>query len=178
MNQDTSLEYLPNMLMIGSTAKHIGKTALICNFIKQLSQHYTVIAIKVTPTKMAVTLYSIERIYSSGQNANTDTDRFSQAGAQEVYWIQSSREQLAAVLQKALSSLVYQQSKTVLLIESAGARRFIHPGCFIMLTTAKKSVKPSTSSILPMADITFDTEKVDLSNLRVCFDGTMFTFQE
>jgi len=147
----------PNLLLVGGTERNVGKTTLICRFIKQFSAKHQVTALKITPhmhgeCPTCRLLYKTEQIIISEElnyDGSKDSALMLSAGASKVYYIQCSDRYLVDVIQ-ILEPLINPNEP--LICESAGLRNQVKPGLFIMMTP--KDLQPGKNEKLKaLADI-------------------------
>ncbi len=193
MITDSSKPYRPNLLIVGSTMRNLGKTTFICRLIPNLSSDYEVIVIKATcrddPIPSHLTgcdsegellsqhgSYTICHMTDRKLSGKKDTDRYYRAGAHQVYWIRSSRKELPSAFKTLFSYLDNRPDETlgppVYLAESASARTAVLPGLFIMLTADE--IKPSAQTVLPYADLVLQASQAKGPETYLTFNGTEF----
>ncbi|HVN59564.1 MAG TPA: hypothetical protein VMT63_14795 [Bacteroidales bacterium] len=155
---------IPNLLIVGGDGRNSGKTAMICRIIAQLKDE-RIIPVKISPhfhepSRGLVEITSEEgyRIFEETSLWSAkDTSRMLQAGAQKVYYIQSSEEALAMAFGK-LGELLPADSAVV--CESPALIKYIEPGLFILM---KGSDRPSKdiSEIENYSHYSFTVEQLD-----------------
>lgn len=193
MITDSGKPHRPNLLIIGSTRRDLGKTTFICRLIPHLSSDYEVTVIKATcrdapvPSRMTGCdsegellsqhgSYTICHMTDRKLSGKKDTDRYYRAGAHQVYWIRSSRRELPSAFKTLFSYLDNRTDQSlsppVYLAESASARTAVLPGLFIMLTA--DGIKPSAQTVLPYADLVLQASQTKGPETYVTFNGTEF----
>ncbi len=138
----------PNMLMIGSSGRHVGKTEFACRVIARWSAVLPVIAVKISidPDAPQPFHLSEETVTDSGK----DTARMLLAGATKAYWLKVAVEYLPEGL-AALQSVLPVGAAVV--CESTSARQRIKPGVFMVLRAAgETAMKASCSRLIGLAD--------------------------
>ena len=149
------------MLMIGGSGRNVGKTTLICAIIRNFALSSSIIGLKVTsirpgeedfhghheqPLLENFRIFKETNIWSA-----KDTARMLKAGAREVYFIQSTDEQMPRAL-AAFFQLVNPNS--IIVCETRSLRRLIKPGVFILITDpAHKDTEAKIADFESFADL-------------------------
>jgi hypothetical protein len=143
---------LDGMLMVGSTARKIGKTDLVCSLIKKFSKHRNIIGIKVTTIdnqnlqahgheENDETCFPPQKGFCITEEVKIDnekdTARLLAAGASRVFWLRVLKEHL---MEGAIALVDTIGQDTISICESNSLRQVIVPGLFLML----KSENPNT----------------------------------
>ncbi|MDR1922528.1 MAG: hypothetical protein LBS31_12435, partial [Candidatus Adiutrix sp.] len=155
-----------NMILIGSTGKNSGKTALAAEFVRRWRDRVPVVALKATTVSRdgggcpygrhgCGVCSSMEADYlltrEEERDGPKDTSRLLAAGAHQVFWLRSTREALS----EAYGRFREEALKGALVIcESNSLREYVEPGCFIMMQNAAGPGKPSSQRVREMADLT------------------------
>ena len=177
--------FYKNILLIAGTGQNVGKTLFASQVIAQHATNYPIISIKIAPhfhTLNADALiiekgtdYSI--IQELNANGNKDSQRFLNAGAKEVYYIQCMDNKLPLVFEKLMKRLP-QDSPIV--CESGGLRRVLKPGIFLMINKKNNNkIKPQATRNRELADkwIEFDEQKFDFDPKNLKFSKSGWTIQ-
>ena len=180
---------LPGMLMVGSTAKHVGKTELVCSLIAGFGERTALTGVKVTmlgaaaeddpssavcgESHSACTLgRGFELVEETGEAGPTkDTVRMLAAGAGRVLWLRVHESCLA----EAATFLTEQLGpNTVSICESTSLRKVVLPGLFLLIrSTDSGHCKPSAAAVRCSADrivpsngtgLDVDLDEIDLVN--------------
>lgn len=149
----------PNMLMIGSAGRNVGKTEFACRVIARWSAVLPVFAVKISiePDAPQPYHFSEETVTDSGK----DTARMLQAGATKAYWLKVAAELLPEGL-AALQAVLPAGAAVV--CESTSARDWIKPGAFLILREAgNAAMKASCGRLIGLADrvVTFQGDGWD-----------------
>jgi molybdopterin-guanine dinucleotide biosynthesis protein A len=179
----------PNMLMIGSAQRKIGKTELACRLIGRYGAEREVIGVKVTtihdpgaecPHGLegcgACTNftgdYCITEETVSGPPGK-DTVRMLEAGAARVLWLRIPRDRLAEGVTALLDRI---DPGAVVVCESNSMRTAVEPALFLMVESATSDeYKPAAREMRGLADriVRFDGARfdADLNDITIV-DGT------
>jgi len=156
---------LDRMLMIGSSASNIGKTALACALLKQVNKNCDVIGIKVTTIRDKEgrcprggegcgICSSLEGVYSIVEefdiSSGKDTARLLAAGASRVFWLRVREEHLMEGITALLDIIGHD---AVSICESNSLRQVVEPGLFLMVGSRNsKNWKSSALGVKKYAD--------------------------
>jgi len=156
---------LPNMLMIGSAGRNSGKTELACAIIKKFGKDKDIAGIKVTTIsgrkgdcprggKGCGVCSSFEGNFiiteETDRTSRKDTSRLLAAGAKQVFWVSSEKEQLSQAISALLETI---GRDAVLVCESNSLRVVLEPGLFLMVKdTGGNSPKQSVNNVVKYAD--------------------------
>ena len=140
--------HLPNMLLIGSADRNIGKTELACSVLRHFTPQGRLAGLKVTAIRErggacprggegCGVCAALEGEYllteeSQGDPAK-DTGRLKAAGARPVYWLRALVESLEPAMEAALGEL---DPRLPVICESNSLRRVVEPGLFLMVERA------------------------------------------
>jgi len=176
---------IPNMLMIGSAGRNVGKTEFACELIKKYAPSECVIGLKITTIKEADgkcprggegcgVCSSLKGRYmiteESGGLSGKDTVRMLRAAAQNVFWLRVLKEHLKEGIEALLKKL---PEKSCLVCESNSARLAAEPGMFLVIREkGSKETKASCQTVIGHADkiITFQGDGWDVSPEKVTFE--------
>lgn len=151
------MKKLNNILLIGGNGQNVGKTTFICNIIKEHSSTHNIIAIKTSnhfheiATQDIVIAKNDDFIITKETSKSTgkDTARMLNAGAKEVFFIQSNDIHIG----KAFDIIYKIIDKNKLIIcESVSLRTYFHPSIFIGLISSKNFIISDKKSILKKTD--------------------------
>jgi molybdopterin-guanine dinucleotide biosynthesis protein A len=181
----------PDFVLVGATARNLGKTEFACGLIRRQSALGPVTAVKVTTIRDEAgpcprggegcgVCASVEGAFvltdERDAPADKDTGRMVRAGAARVLWLRAREDRLEEALAALLAELPGTGS---VVCESNAVREVLEPGLFLVLRPRGEHVpKPSAARMLPLADRTveFRGDGWDLDPDRVWFDrGTWFT---
>lgn len=147
-----------NLLMIGGSKQNVGKTTFIIDLLNKYSVNNNIIAIKtsnhfhgILNTDIVVInneKYTIvkETVTDTGK----DTARMLEAGAKEVYFIQSKDEFIGEAF-LFISNII--GNKNLIICETASLRNFLIPEVFLALINNKEEKLDKNKSILNKADL-------------------------
>lgn len=168
------IQNVPNMILIGSTARNSGKTALAISLINKYRMHHRVIALKVTTIAEkngkcirggngCGTCSSLSGNYELTEELNTsgnkDTAILLAAGTEKVYWLKVLRSHI----QEGFEEFIALMPENALIIcESNSLRKFVKPGVFIMLKpSGDNKIKDSAAEVISQADIIYENNLED-----------------
>jgi molybdopterin-guanine dinucleotide biosynthesis protein len=132
----------PFIIGIGGAHSKVGKTTIACQILKRLSGWG---AIKYTKTSFYSSIVDSPEIL---RQENKDTDRFLDAGAQDVLWVQSPPEDLKEILQIAIDRLSHLKG---IIIEGNSAIEVLEPD-IVVFVSRNEELKRGAEKILEMAD--------------------------
>ncbi|MFC2106953.1 hypothetical protein ACFLRY_01330 [Bacteroidota bacterium] len=160
----------PNILLVSGNGRNSGKTSLACKIIEKHAESQHIIGLKISPHFHALNENEIFITKKNGYNilkeesrdSGKDSSRMLIAGAKEVYFIQSDDENLDEAFHTLMKII---GNDSLIVCESGGLRRKIHPGVFLLLN--RKDVtefKPGARDLKILADrlVTFDDGNFDL----------------
>ncbi len=173
-----------NIILISGSGRNVGKTSFIREVIaKNASKNLA--AIKITPhfhepgaglIPLADTVNY--RIFQETDSASRkDSSLFLQAGAQKVYYIQTTD----AYLQEAFGLTTAQLSADQpIVVESAALRQIVKPGLYLFIQKKYEETKPTAKAMQKLADLTVfsDGEQFSINPQSVLFNQTWKTVNE
>jgi molybdopterin-guanine dinucleotide biosynthesis protein A len=128
---------MPNLLLIAGAGRNVGKTLFACRIIKQLSKKMRVTAVKISPhfhesaqEQKIISEGEGFRIIEETLTNNKDSSRMKQAGAETVYFVESTRESIY----KAFDNLKRILPAGPVVCEAGGVHEIVSPGLFIFVT--------------------------------------------
>lgn len=147
----------PLIIGIGGTHSGAGKTTIGVAILKHLTTHPPIYPFTRLP-KIGAIKYTKTAFYASIiddltilRQENKDTRRLIDAGAEEVLWVQSPRNELQEVLPIAVNRLSHLD---VIIIEGNSAIEFLKPDIVVFITgVSSGNIKPSAHKIQKQADI-------------------------
>jgi hypothetical protein len=157
---------IPNMILIGSTARNSGKTTLAISIINKYKLTRPVIALKVTTIedKNGKCIHGGEdcgacsnlkgnfEITEELNTGNTkDTSLLLAAGAEKVYWLKTLKNNIF----EGFNAFITQIPENSLIVcESNSLRKVVNPGVFVMMKNTQNSqMRKSASEVINQADI-------------------------
>jgi len=164
------------ILLISGSGRSVGKTSFMRRVIsKNASQH--LVAIKITPhfhepTQGLVSLFETKnyRIYQETDiTASKDSSLFLQAGAETVYYIQSTDAFLEEAFNLATEQLVPEQP---IIVESVRLRNILAPELFIFIQKDFEEVNPSALEMQKLAEVVVlsDSGQFSVDPATITFD--------
>ena len=164
------------ILLISGSGRSVGKTIFMRRVIgKNAGQH--LVAIKITPhfhepTSGLVSLYETKnyRIYQETDiTASKDSSLFLQAGAETVYYIQSTDAFLEEAFNLATEQLIPEQP---IIVESVELRSIMIPEMFIFIQKDFEDVNPSALEMQKLADVVVlsDSGQFSIDPATITFD--------
>ncbi|MBT3294287.1 MAG: molybdenum cofactor guanylyltransferase [Verrucomicrobia bacterium] len=172
----------PNMLLIGSTGRNIGKTELACSIVRRLRPEQPVGAVKITVIREedgrcprggegCGACTSLEGDYDLMQETNRDgvkdTSRLLLAGADPAFWLRVRASHMKEGLDRLYTNI---DPHTPLVCESNSIRNAVAPGLFLMVQDSRSSAcKPTARAVAHLVDRTIisDGEPFDLDLARI-----------
>ncbi|WKY45217.1 hypothetical protein Q5O14_03710 [Eubacteriaceae bacterium ES2] len=184
------MKNLPNMILIGSTARNIGKTRTAVSIIEKIKSKQLVIALKITcidekngkcmhgNTKCGVcSSFSgkSELLQEFSSTGNKDTCKLLKAGADRVFWLKTLRSELKESFEDFLRDI---PDNAVIICESNSLRKYFKPGRFIMVTSSdQQSTKSSAQEVIDLADRIISYE-ADLLTKNACGKSVIIDINE
>ncbi len=156
----------PLILGVGSAKSGIGKTTFIENFIqfiKSINNQIFIVSVKYSKTSGLVDIITDPEII---EESGKDTARMKKAGADYVYWIRASEQELAKVSQKLREEILSNfseddKNRMIVILEGNSLVRFMHADVIIFFKGNKgEQMKPSGKAILDLADIVIQKDYV------------------
>lgn len=160
------MRLLPNMILVGSAARHLGKTSLSVRLIEALAAAEKVVGVKVTTIQdkretcprggpgcgvCSSVTGDYEICEETDPGTEKDTSRLLKAGAARVFWLKAMREALAEGFDALTASI---DRDAVVVAESNSLRNVVAPGLFLMVKDAGGGpVKETAREVMALADI-------------------------
>ena len=157
---------VPTMILVGSTARNLGKTALAARLIEALRPREKVIGVKVTTIRdkgaecprggdgcgiCSSLTGNFEIREELDPDGEKDTSRLLKAGAARVFWLKVMRDALAEGLDALMTRI---DREAVIVAESNSLRKVVTPNLFLMLKGSDGGpVKPAAREVMPFVDI-------------------------
>ena len=161
--------YVPNMLLVGATARNTGKTTFCAEFIRKWREACDVTGVKITTIHTddnhchhgddgcgACTSFDgdYEIIEERNSSCGKDTCSLLQAGALRVFWVRTKVLRLAEATESVMSLI---PKNSVVVCESNSLSGFITPGVIVVTHRSDVAdIKPSAKPMLEKADFTVD----------------------
>ncbi len=158
---------IPNMLLVGSAGRNVGKTEFTCRLIETFRGRRDLVAAKVTAVdrtdgtcprggKGCGVCSSLEGRYAVTEETDArgkkDTCRLLAAGATRVLWLRVLKTHMHQGMSALLDCI---GPGTVWVCESNSIRRVVRPGLFLMVENAASgSYKASAELVRDRADCT------------------------
>ena len=164
------------ILLISGSGRNVGKTSFMRRIIAQNMSHHLV-AIKITPhfhepTSGLIPLFVTDnyRIYQETDSSKgKDSSLFLQAGAETVFYIQTTDAFLEEAFNLATAQLSPEQP---ILVESAALRTILVPELYIFMQQNYEDIKPSAVEMQKLADLVVysDSGQFSLDPATITFD--------
>jgi len=137
------MKYYPNILLVSGSSRNVGKTAFICIALKQFSNTYPIISIKISPhfhktTDHLIFLKDTEQCkitIETSTFSNKDTSKYLQAGTLKSFFIQCQDSEVVNAFDFVVSK--YQKNQ-LFIVESGNLKDHIKPGVSIFITNSNK----------------------------------------
>jgi len=164
-------------MLISGSGRNVGKTSFIRRVIRQ-NAGQKLVAIKITPHfhepssgLSPIIVTENYRVFTETDiSSGKDSSLFLQAGAEHVYYIQSTD----AYLEEAFSIVSDHLSPDQpIIVESAALRKFIVPELYVFIQKNYEEVKPSALEMQKLADRIVYSDSGQFSN-----DPTSFIFDQ
>nr|WP_320024733.1 hypothetical protein [uncultured Acetobacterium sp.] len=165
----TKIRTVPNMILIGSTARNSGKTTLAVAIIEKYKNWIPVYGIKVTTIaeKHAKCIHGGEGCgvctnfdndfditEELGNTNNKDTSVLLAGGAKKVYWLKTLASEISAGIEAVLEKI---PPDALIICESNSLRKVVEPGVFVMVkNTADNQIKKTAAEVIAQADIVYE----------------------
>jgi len=163
---------IPNMLLVGSTARNTGKTTFCTEIIRKWEPQHDIVCIKITTIhgeephchhgdKGCGACTNFKEDYEIIEERNPlgkkDTNALLAAGALRVYWVRSKHEKLPHAIKRAVEKI---PKDTVIICESNSLAEMVTPGAIVVTHRKEvKDIKPSAQPMMEKANFI-----VDISN--------------
>lgn len=167
-----------NILLVSGSGQNVGKTSFIRRIIAQNGAQ-PIAAIKITPhfhepTRGLIPLFSTEnyRIFQETDlTSGKDSSLFLQAGAERVFYIQTTDEYLKEAFNRISEKLVEDQP---VIIESAALRKILKPEVYLFIQNKFEDIKPSAKEMQKLADtiVYSDSGQFSIDSASITFDQT------
>ena len=180
---------IPNMLLVGSTARNTGKTTFCTEFINKWHETYKIIGVKITTIHDenchchygdkgcgACTLFCgdyeiVEEVNISGSK---DTSGLIRAGAAKVLWVRAKKWRLDEAAERVMAMI---SNDAVVVCESNSLSEVVSPGTIVVThRSGVKEIKPSALPMLEKADFIVDIS--DPESLKTALDSIYIVFSE
>lgn len=127
---------MPNLLLIAGAGRNVGKTLFACQIIKQLSESMKVTGVKISPHfheseqgQKVISESEGYRIIEETRITNKDSSRMKQAGAETVFFVESTHE----AINKAFEHLKKLLPAEPVVCEAGGVHEIVRPGLFFFV---------------------------------------------
>lgn len=157
------LLYLPNLLIIGGSSRNVGKTTLALSLVKKYAGSEKITGLKVTSIRPNEEIFHgshdnlpVKKYQVIEETINTskkDTAKMLKAGADKVFYIETTDEHLASAFREFLAQ---NPNTGPIICESRSLRNIVKPGLFVLLKHYDPdNIKPGFAIFEALADITF-----------------------
>jgi len=147
------------LLIVGGTARNVGKTELICRIIGKISSHHTVVALKVSAIFPDEGIYhgdhtgeqKNQRLFEETRlNTAKDTSRMLRAGAERVFYL---RCEDSGILKGFTQFRRQLDANTAIVCESNSLAEYVKPSLLVVVNKKGGKVKPRAEVRLEQADL-------------------------
>jgi hypothetical protein len=145
-----------NILLISGSRRSVGKTTFIREVIRQNVTRRPAV-IKITPHfheptsgLIPIVMHENYRIFlETNQNSENDSSLFLQAGADSVFYIQTSDFFIEEAFNNIVRKLPPNQP---LIVESTVLKKFQLPGLYLYIQDYSEEIEPSAKVVKKLAD--------------------------
>ena len=171
---------VPNMILIGSTARNSGKTTLAVSVIEKYKNIAPIYAIKITTiaVKNGGCIHGgdgcgvcsrmqsdFEITKEESKDGIKDTSMLLASGAKVVYWLKALKDHIGEGIAAVLAEI---PADALIICESNSLRKVVQPGIFIMMkNTDDDQIKKSAQEVFDHAEIVFE------NNFDGCLENVM-----
>ena len=181
----STVEHLPNVLLIAGAGRNTGKTTLACAIIRQISRGNKVAAIKISPhphrqnpqQKIIEETSRYMIIEETDKHTAKDSSRMLRAGAHRVYYLQSTDRHIRMPFNKIMEMI---PSGTAVVCESGALLNEVRPGLFLMLNRKGESTVRKGIDQLPYPPdqrIVFDGKDFDADITKISFRNDKWHYE-
>ena len=169
--------FIPNMLLVGATARNTGKTTFCAEFIRKWSDVCDVIGVKITTIHTDASHChhgedgcgacasfdgDFEIIEERNPHCGKDTCSLLQAGARKVFWV---RARVLKLAEAAESFMALIPKNAVVVCESNSISGFVKPGVVVVTHRSDVAeIKPSAKPMLEKAGFIVDVRNSESLN--------------
>jgi hypothetical protein len=167
-----------NILLVSGSGQNVGKTSFIRRIIAQNAAQ-KIAAIKITPhfhepTSGLIPIHVTEnyRVFEETDlTSGKDSSLFLQAGAERVFYIQTTDEYLEEAFNRISEKLDPEQP---VIIESAALRKILKPSVYLFLQNKFEAIKASALEMQKLADtiVYSDSGQFSIDSASITFDQT------
>lgn len=167
-----------NILLVSGSGQNVGKTSFIRRIIAQNAAQ-KIAAIKITPHfheptsgLLPLVINANYRIFQeTDSTSGKDSSLFFQAGAERVFYIQTTDEYLKEAFNRISEKLVEDQP---VIIESAALRKILKPDVYLFIQKKFEDIKPSAVEMQKLADtiVYSDSGQFSIDPASITFDQT------
>jgi len=166
-----------NILLVSGSGQNVGKTSFIRRIIN-LNATQNIAAVKITPHFHEPTVGLIPiainenyRVFQeTDPNLGKDSSLFLQAGAEKVFYIQTTDDFLEEVFGIVLESIPDGQP---IIVESAALRKILTPEIYLFIQKKFEDIKPTALQMKKLADLIVDSDSGQFS-----IDPSVITFNQ
>ncbi|MFH1320794.1 MAG: hypothetical protein ABII90_09105 [Bacteroidota bacterium] len=133
---------VPKILMVGATARNLGKTGLVCAFLKKFCPANKIIGLKILTHYQGDSHYHGSKQLSpadkyiiteeTNKTGIKGTSRMLQAGAYKAYLIRSWNNFLKEAIDQFYSQYILNNNNLII-CESNSLRKVVEPDIFLMI---------------------------------------------
>jgi hypothetical protein len=164
----STVERDPHLLVVGGTARNVGKTELICRLIAQSARcrQRAILALKVSAVYPDESLFhgthdddepSFQLFEETDRTCTKDTCRMLRAGARRVFYLRCEDSDLLPAYDRFRKSL---PAASTVICESNSLADIIRPGLLVMVTSPAGTDKARAIRNLARADLVINSDGV------------------
>lgn len=151
----------PHLLVVGGSARNVGKTELICRLIDRCARHRekNIVALKVSAVYPDELLFHgshdpdeppFQLFEETDRSCTKDTCRMLRAGARRVFYLRCQDSDILPAYRRFRKTL---PEATTIICESNSLADFIQPGLLVMVTSPSGTDKARAIRHLARADL-------------------------
>ncbi len=166
----------PFIIGIGASQSKVGKTTIASSILEYFKRNNLsksnyflnfkrLGAIKYTKTEIYISIIDDKYVL---RKKDKDTRRLLDAGAENVLWVQSPKNELIEIMPLAISRLSHLDC---VVIEGNSAIEFSYPDIVVFINVG--NMKPSARSVMKIADIIIDSKDIPQEELMKLIEAAV-----
>lgn len=153
-----------HLLIVGGTARNVGKTEFVCQLIKAISHNHSIYGLKVSAIFPDEGIYhgthsddvaTRQVIEETRLDTSKDTSRMLQAGARRVFYLRSEDDGILSGYQEFKRQLPHD---ALIVCESNALGEHLKAGLQIIVTKKDVPVKPRAQARLEKVDLVISSD--------------------
>ena len=168
----TDLQFYPKLLEIGSTGRNSGKTFFAKDVIERFKDGHKMVALKIITIRGARGVCQrggvgcgictsidagFELIEEKNARGKKDTMELLKSGVDKAYLMKAFEDSLLDGFEAFLKEI---DDDTLVVCESNSLRKYLIPGCFVMIHNQKRTMKKSAAEVYDLADFVITEDNV------------------